>query len=845
MATIRLYKSGKTTWFDVPISLSRYTFATVARARTKTVEGEIVTDLQTIMSGGGVYLDGTSFLGTTGKSTVGSVQLFNMDSVIFHYGHYNAAANILTQAQEDGDTRGNFAIPSTRGVWGEIIQLPSDILLVGMNFFAFSFGLESSLVATEASTAYMATPGILTVALSNTDNDPNYDYIFTLSGPPDIIIAPEVWRSFRSLAQEGLIITLTIKHTPAAGVDREGDVVYCSAISNLHVFEQGAFLNNYNWDTWVKFQYDQTMGPYTFENLSNGQLTLSGIRFSRFFLQNKHGGFWDPDPDTSFSIKPAAWQYSLGDTTARDGEGLKITFRSVVTANFPSYTHTTYPVLDSYYAKITTVSWATQLIAYYSFHDGSLSNMANDKHDGQPIGVVSSADDRFLRKNYAYGFKPTGYINCGTESLNITDEMTVAIWAYFNENPVDPNEHHRIISKHGTTPETWGWTLMKTPGTELEWSIANKTPSEPEKPSEPEWIPHTTDKGTCPTGQWLHIVAMVERNTTTKLLEKKVYVDGQQAMMPVALPGGFSMFDSVSPLLIGADGYSSSEYDRYRRMDGRLDDIGIWNRALSESEIQALSNIRPSATETMSYGDPYITPVYGPKYKLPDRYGLYRYISSRAPYEERFTLDVDVLGLTKEQQHEGLQTLVTKYKDILAKYNKKVVLDGFFFRNYLLINKGEKLLVDTEANTINNCPVENFTTAEDSLFAVKVGGKQTVTMWHKKDDALYTVSIATHHETYGDIAIELYKFENPQWRNGIMMCTSKRITHKNSKGLILGFQHAKNFTIKKLGSKKDILDFDTKKISNVKEVVEEFSHIKAKGAEITTKKVINRFKQQR
>jgi hypothetical protein len=209
---------------------------------------------------------------------------------------------------------------------------------------------------------------------------------------------------------------------------------------------------------------------------------------------------------------------------------------------------------------------------------------------------------------------------------------------------------------------------------------------------------------------------------------------------------------------------------------------------------------------------------------------------------------VDVLGLTKKQQREGLQTLMRKYKDCLVKYNKKVVLDGFFFRHYMLTNKGEKLLVDTEANTINNCPVENFKVAEDSLFTVKVGGKQTITMDSRQGKtgiALYTVSIATHHETYGDITIELYKFENPQWRNGIMMHTNKRITHENSKGLILGFQHAKNFAIKKLGSKKDILDFDTKKISNAKEIVEEFSYIEEEGAEITTKKVINRFKQQR
>jgi hypothetical protein len=176
-------------------------------------------------------------------------------------------------------------------------------------------------------------------------------------------------------------------------------------------------------------------------------------------------------------------------------------------------------------------------------------------------------------------------------------------------------------------------------------------------------------------------------------------------------------------------------------------------------------------------------------------------------------------------------------------------LDGFFFRNYLLTNKGEKLLVDTEANTINNCPVENFAAPKDSLFTVKVSGEQLIPMDAHASEfagkALYTVSINTCHEIYGNIAIELYKFENPQWRNGIMMRTSKRITHENSKGLILGFQHAKNFTIKKLGSKKDILDFDTKKVFNAKEVVEEFSHIKAKGAEITTKKVIIRFKQQR
>ena len=72
------------------------------------------------------------------------------------------------------------------------------------------------------------------------------------------------------------------------------------------------------------------------------------------------------------------------------------------------------------------------------------------------------------------------------------------------------------------------------------------------------------------------------------------------------------------------------------------------------------------------------------------------------------------------------------------------------------------------------------------------------------------------------------------------MRTRTRITHENSKGFILGFQHATNFTIKKLGSKKDILEFDTKKISNANEIVETFTYMEEAGVLVTAKNFTNR-----
>ena len=225
-------------------------------------------------------------------------------------------------------------------------------------------------------------------------------------------------------------------------------------------------------------------------------------------------------------------------------------------------------------------------------------------------------------------------------------------------------------------------------------------------------------------------------------------------------------------------------------------------------------------------GDPYVSPLYGDAYKLPDRAGNYRYVSTFSPYNRRFTIDADVRMLRKDEQADMLRYILAHNKDRVAELQGRIVLDGYFFRNYLLTNCGDKLRVDMEANTINNGPLRNMST---DAFTVRMGRReaQSVAPYHKeKNKVLYSITITTHHEAYGEIEVTLFKYANPQIRNGISMRTSRKMTRENAKGLILGYQPSKNFSIHKLGSKKDIVAYgeEAQTASTAKKVMETFDY---------------------
>ena len=245
----------------------------------------------------------------------------------------------------------------------------------------------------------------------------------------------------------------------------------------------------------------------------------------------------------------------------------------------------------------------------------------------------------------------------------------------------------------------------------------------------------------------------------------------------------------------------------------------ILNDMAANAKIAVKTQLRAIGS---ALGDPYISPVYGPRYKLPDRNGVYRYISNKAPYANRFSIDADVVMLTKKQQFEALRFMIENDRESTQALSVKLTLDGYFFRNYMLTNCGEKLLIDMEADTINGKPLKDIKTDK---FTVSVGKEQAPPAYPytEEQETVYSLTIETYHETYGNIEVVLYKYVNPQIRNGISMRTEKELTHDNSKGFIMHFQHYKQFSVRKLGSKKDIANFDKTKVPRKrKEVTEEF-----------------------
>ena len=77
-----------------------------------------------------------------------------------------------------------------------------------------------------------------------------------------------------------------------------------------------------------------------------------------------------------------------------------------------------------------------------------------------------------------------------------------------------------------------------------------------------------------------------------------------------------------------------------------------------------------------SVGDPYVSPLYGDAYKLPDRAGNYRYVSTFSPYNRRFTIDADVRMLRKDEQADMLRYILAHNKDRVAELQGRIVLDG-------------------------------------------------------------------------------------------------------------------------------------------------------------------------
>jgi|GEM_PF-1514250 len=154
--------------------------------------------------------------------------------------------------------------------------------------------------------------------------------------------------------------------------------------------------------------------------------------------------------------------------------------------------------------------------------------------------------------------------------IDMQDQMTISAWIYRNATGVQ----HSIFEKYDWTSGKGGYGIRITDANLFHASAPNGTNS--------NGCDGTTS---ILAHQWYHVAATY--NFTTHLM--KCYVNGN--LEGTKDMTGFTVMPSTLPLKIGARGN-----DNGSPFNGKIDEVGFWNRELSADEIKALAQ----ATQPLS-----------------------------------------------------------------------------------------------------------------------------------------------------------------------------------------------------------------------------------------------------
>jgi subtilase family serine protease len=201
------------------------------------------------------------------------------------------------------------------------------------------------------------------------------------------------------------------------------------------------------------------------------------------------------------------------------------------------------------------------LVAYYPF-DGNANDASGNGNNGTPFEVDFPAD-RFGTPGATCRFygNSSSYINvCPSTSLNCTNEITVALWCAVEGSGLLGPRLVSIDTANGAYEMAFNPSLR-----EFSFDYSPNGSSGPVA----QWA------GSFTNGQWLYLAGTATRSSAT------LYVNG--VLITNAI--GPALGSSGQTIRMNIGRLAHSGYDAF---NGKLDDVRIYNRALSASEVQQL-----------------------------------------------------------------------------------------------------------------------------------------------------------------------------------------------------------------------------------------------------------------
>ena len=213
------------------------------------------------------------------------------------------------------------------------------------------------------------------------------------------------------------------------------------------------------------------------------------------------------------------------------------------------------------------------LVAYYPFN-GNANDESGNGNDGAEYGGVSLTTDRFGNANSAYSFDGVDdkIVVTNSNSINLSSSITVSVWVYPKGTPpiLSYGTHSHILSK--TNSNNYGRSYQ------VDYCVDHNDQDNGffEFIANPIYSCYTPISYSV--NNWYHILGIIDTLNNVG----KTYVNGQLCDSKEVSENTFT--PTNGPLVIGYGELAA----HFFHFNGIIDDIRIYNRTLTESEIDSL-----------------------------------------------------------------------------------------------------------------------------------------------------------------------------------------------------------------------------------------------------------------
>jgi hypothetical protein len=211
-------------------------------------------------------------------------------------------------------------------------------------------------------------------------------------------------------------------------------------------------------------------------------------------------------------------------------------------------------------------SWlpADGLIAWYPFH-GNTKDESGNKNNGTNNGAVITTD-RFGKAKDAYSFNGTNsYISVPSSASleSPTKRLTMSAWVNLAGVSLAGDPWNPILSKTNSITNSfmYAFAVFDNPASSL-YAVTNS------------WSTNTSASYNFALNKWYMVTVVLDS------IKAYFYVNGSLVSTNTFAT---NIVHDTRPLTIGSDPPGENEV-----CNGKLDDIAIWNRALTGSEVKQL-----------------------------------------------------------------------------------------------------------------------------------------------------------------------------------------------------------------------------------------------------------------